>query len=98
VYCIDSYSRITQAGHQIGNPSGKSGVKPLTSPQALNAPVADLPTGISQQSGDPTIAVSTILSRQFNHVGDKPVFICTAPWLTSLCGPMLAKDTADQTL
>jgi hypothetical protein len=69
-----------------------------TSPQALNAPVADLPTGISQQNGHPTIAVSTVLSGQFDHVSDKPIFICTAPWLTSLCRSVLAKNLADQSL
>jgi hypothetical protein len=40
----------------------------------------DLPAGISQQSGDPTVAISTILAGQFDHVRHKAFFICSAPW------------------
>ena len=42
--------------------------QPLTSPQAFNALVIDLPAGISQQSRNPAISISTILSHQFDHV------------------------------
>tara|TARA_B100001179_G_scaffold195052_1_gene153130 strand:+ start:561 stop:845 length:285 start_codon:yes stop_codon:yes gene_type:complete len=52
----------------------------------------------SQQSGDPTVSISTILSRQFDHVRHKAFFICAAPWLTSLCRSMLTKYTANSAL
>jgi hypothetical protein len=51
-----------------------------------------------QQSGDPTVSISTILSRQFDHVRHKAFSICAAPWLTSLCRSMLTKYTANSAL
>jgi hypothetical protein len=47
---------------------------------------------------DPTVSISTILSRQFDHVRHKAFFICAAPWLTSLCRAMLTKYTANSAL
>jgi hypothetical protein len=40
----------------------------------------DLPTGIAQQSGNSTVAISTILAGQFDHVRHQAFFICSAPW------------------
>jgi hypothetical protein len=54
--------------------------QPLTPPQAFNSLVIDLPAGISQQSRDPTVAISTILSCQFDHVRHQAFFIFPAPW------------------
>ena len=65
--------------------------QPLTPPQAFNTFVIDLPTGISQQSCDPTVSISTILSHQFDHVRHKAFFIRAAPWPSSLRGTVLAK-------
>ncbi len=72
--------------------------QPLTSPQALNALVINLPAGISQQCCDPTVSVSTILSHQVDHVRHKALFTRTAPRLTSLGRSMLAKYVTDTTL
>jgi hypothetical protein len=72
--------------------------QPLTPPQALNALVIDLPASISQQSCDPTVSISTILSRQFDHVRHKAFFICTAPWSAALRRSMLAKYTTNPAL
>jgi hypothetical protein len=44
-----------------------------------------------------TIAISTILSDQFNHVCHKAVSISAAPRSTSLRGSALAKDATDTT-
>jgi hypothetical protein len=72
--------------------------QPLTSPQALNALVIDLPTGISQQNCDPTVSISTMLSHQLDHVRHQALFICAPPWLASLCRSVLAKYLTDPTL
>jgi hypothetical protein len=58
--------------------------QPLTSPQAFNALVSDLPAGISQQSRNPAISISTILSHQFDHVRHQALFIRSAPWFAAL--------------
>jgi len=39
----------------------------------------DLPTGIAQQSGNSTVAISTILAGQFDHVRHQAFFIFSAP-------------------
>jgi hypothetical protein len=72
--------------------------QPLTSPQALNALVIDPPAGISQQSCNPTIAISTILAHQFDHVCHQAIFVCTAPWSASLGRTVLTKDQTDPAL
>ena len=48
---------------------------PLTSPQTLDPLVIDCPPGISEQGRDPPVAVTSILSRQFDHVSNQPVFV-----------------------
>jgi hypothetical protein len=53
-------------------------LQPLTSPQPFDTLVIHLPSCISQQSGDPTITVPTVLPGQFDHVGHKPIFIAAA--------------------
>jgi hypothetical protein len=68
-----------------------------TPPQTFNALVINLPAGISQQSCDPTIPISTILSDQFDHVCHKAVFIRAAPWSSSLRGSVLAKYATNTT-
>ena len=64
---------------------GIESVEPMASPQAFNTTIADLPAGIPQQSCHPTIAISTILSGQLDHIRNKPFFIGTASWLSPLC-------------
>jgi hypothetical protein len=59
--------------------------EPLMSPQAFDTLVVDLPSGVSEQSCDPTVAVTTILARQFDHVGHQAVFISAANWQPPLC-------------
>jgi len=71
--------------------------QPLTPPQTFNALVINLPAGISQQSCDPAIPISTILSDQFDHVRYKAIFIFAAPWSSSLRGSVLAKYATDTT-
>jgi hypothetical protein len=71
--------------------------QPLTPPQAFNALVIDLPAGISQQCGDPTIPISTILPDQFDYVRHKAVFIFAAPWSPSLRGSVLSKYATNTT-
>ena len=50
-----------------------------------------MPTGISKQGRNATIAVAAILPVQLDHVGNKPIFVFCAPWNVALCGAMLTK-------
>ena len=67
----------------------------LSAPHVATASIAlvvDLPAGISPQSCDPTVAISTILSHQRDHVRQQTIFVCAAPRLVSLDRSMLAKN------
>jgi len=66
----------------------------LPIPKPFNASVADRPSGVSQHDGNPTIAVSAILSGKFDHVGNQPPLVRPAAWHTSLCRSMPAQDAA----
>ena len=50
-----------------------------------------MPTGLSKEGGNATIAVAAILPGQFGHVADKALFVFFAPWIVALCGAMLTK-------
>lgn len=50
-----------------------------------------MPTSISKQGGNATIAVAAVLPGQFDHVGNKALFVLFAPWDVALCGAMLTK-------
>ena len=52
-----------------------------------------MPTSIPQKSGNATIAIAAILPGQLDHVGDKALFVFSAPWNMALCGAMLTKHT-----
>ncbi len=69
--------------------------EPLTSPQSLHTLVVHLPARIPQQGSNPAISVSTILTRQFDHVGNQPVFVRTSNRQPPLGGSMLIQNTAD---
>ena len=56
------------------------------------------PTCASQQSGNPTVAISSILTCQLDHVGNQAVFISTPNWQPPLRRPMLPQDTTSTTL
>ena len=64
--------------------------QPLPSPKPFNPPVADRPASLSQQRGDPAIAISAVLSGQLNHVGHQSVFVCATSWDAPLRGPVLS--------
>jgi hypothetical protein len=70
----------------------------LTFPQTLNTFVIHLPACVSQQGSNPTIAISTVLTRQFDHVCDQPVFVITPPWYSPLCRSVLAQDATSAAL
>ena len=72
--------------------------QPLSPPQSLDALVVNLPTSISQQRRDPTIAVSTILPGQLDHVGHQPLFVWATDRCFALRGPMLSQDAAGSSL
>jgi len=72
--------------------------QPLTPPQPLNPLVIDLPTGLSQQSRNPAIAIAAILAGKFGHIRHQAILICLAPWDVSLGRSMLAQYPADTTL
>ena len=72
--------------------------QPLSSPEPFDAAVTHRPPGIPQQRCDPPIAIPTVLSGQFDHVRDQPVFISTAMRHASLCGTVLTKNTASSAL
>ena len=52
--------------------------QPFTPPDALNPFIIHRPTRLPQQSGDPAIAVATVLSGQLDDVGSEPILIFTA--------------------
>ena len=68
--------------------------QPLSSPQSFDPFVIHMPTCISQQRRDPTIAVSTKLPRQFDHVGYQPLFVGATSRDFALCGSMLSQNAA----
>jgi hypothetical protein len=54
--------------------------KPLTSPKPFDTFVIYLPTSISQQGCDPTVAISTVLARQLDHVLYQTFFVSASTW------------------
>jgi hypothetical protein len=72
--------------------------KPLTSPEAFDTLVINLPTRVSQQGGNPTIAISAVLACEFDYVRNQAFFVSTPLWQAPLRGSVLAQYTADTTL
>ncbi|AHD03247.1 hypothetical protein METH_17470 [Leisingera methylohalidivorans DSM 14336] len=72
--------------------------KPLTPPQAFHAFVIHLPSCISQQGGNPAVAISTVLPCQLNHIRDQTLLVSPPSWRPTLCGPVPAQNTANASL
>jgi hypothetical protein len=53
-----------------------------------------MPTRITQQRCNATVAISTILPGQLDHISDKALFIFSAPGHVALCSAMLTKYAA----
>ena len=68
--------------------------QPLSSPQPFHPLVIHMPPGISQQRRDPTIAVSTILPGQLDHIRHQSLFVWAADRCFALCGSVLPHDAA----
>jgi|GEM_PF-3733597 len=60
--------------------------------------VVDLPAGVTQQGGDPPIAVTTVLAGQFDHVRDQAVLVGMATRGTRLGRAMLTQHPAGMAL
>jgi hypothetical protein len=56
--------------------------------------VIHLPTCISQQGRDPAIAVSAILLRQLDHIGNQAIFVRTSNRNLALRGSVLPQNPA----
>jgi len=68
-------------------------LQPLTTPQALDTLVVQLPACLSQHRRDPSIPVTTVLPGQLNHVPDKAVLVISRLRNITLCRTMLSQDT-----
>ncbi len=59
-------------------------LEPLPPPYPFDTAVADLPANASQQRHNATVAVTTVLPHQLDHVRHKSILIFPAPWLIFL--------------
>lgn len=64
----------------------------------FNMLVIDLPSCIPQQGGNPPVAIPSILSDQFNRVGNEPFLIDTASRDMTLGRSVLAQHAAGSAL
>jgi hypothetical protein len=64
--------------------------EPLAFPQTLDTLVIHLPACVSQQGCNPAIAISTVLTRQLDHISNQVFLVGTPLWQSPLCGPVLA--------
>lgn len=72
--------------------------QPLSPPKSFDPFVVHMPTRISQQRCDPTIAVSTIFPGQLDHVGHQTFFVRATNWHPPLRGSVLFQNAACATL
>ena len=72
--------------------------KPLTPPQTFHTFVIHLPACVSQQGCNPTVAISTVLACQLNHIRDQAFFVSTPMWQSTLCGSVLAQNATNPSL
>ena len=72
--------------------------QPLSSPQALDASIANRPACITQKNRNPAIAIPSVLPSQLDHIRDQSDLIGTALRHATLCGTVLAQDAANATL
>ena len=68
-------------------------LQPLTTPQALDPLVVQLPACLSQHRRDPSIPVTAVLPGQFNHVPDQEVLVISRLRNITVCRTMLSQDT-----
>ena len=68
--------------------------QPLASPQALDPLVIDCPPCISEQGCYPPVAVTSVLSRQFDHVSNQQVFVRPSSGHLALRRTVLAEHAA----
>ena len=73
-------------------------LQPLEPPQPFDPLVVDLPARISQQGRDPPVAVTTVLARQIDHVGNEPLFVFTTTRCSALRRAVLTKNPAGTAL
>ena len=66
-------------------------LEPFALPQPFDTLVVDLPAGLTKQRSDTAVAISTILPRQFDHVGDKTLLILASSGDEALCRTVLAE-------
>jgi len=67
-------------------------LKPLTAPQSFHPLIIDLPTRVTQQGCNASIAIPTILPSQFDHVLDEPILIGATSGNMALRGTVLTKQ------
>ncbi len=63
--------------------------EPLTPPQTFDTFVIYLPARVSQKGGNPTVAISTVLPCQLNHVRNQTLLVSPPLWQSTLCGSVL---------
>ena len=68
-------------------------LQPLTTPQALDPLVVQLPACLSQHRRNPSIPVTAVLPGQFNHVPDQEVLVISRLRNITVCRTMLSQDT-----
>ena len=68
--------------------------QPLTLPQTLDPLVIDCPPCISEQGCYPPVAVTSVLSRQFDHVSNQQVFVRPSSGHLALRRTLLAEHAA----
>ena len=72
--------------------------KPLTSPKTFDTFIIYLPACVPQQCSNPTIAISTVLARQLDHISDQAFFVSTPLWQSTLRGSVLAQNATNPSL
>lgn len=73
-------------------------LEPLASPDSLDPLVVHQPARLPQQGGDLAIALTAMLSGQFNDVGGQPLLIVKAPRQFTLGRAVLSERPAGATL
>ena len=72
--------------------------KPLTPPKPFDTFVICLPACVSQLCCNSTIAISTVLARQLDHISDQVFFVSAPFWQSTLCGSVLAQNATNPSL
>ncbi len=72
-------------------------LQPLTTPQAFDPLVVQMPSRIPQHGGDPTIAVAPILTGQFDHIPHQQFFVVAGLCNVAVRRSVLLQDLAGTT-